>query len=161
MLKEAQKKSLKRKRAKLVTQCPYCGGKVTFRSADGIYTENKFNTMLYVCSNYPRCDSYVRAIPGTDIPVGSMANPKLRRLRLDAHRALSDIVKTGIMTDKESYEWLQRLLQLSKDDAHIGCLNEFTCKQVIAECEKIRANNEWRLGANGRISRKRKEEKKS
>ena len=40
-------------------RCQYCGGTVVLRSADGIYHENHSHTMLYVCSNYPRCDAYV------------------------------------------------------------------------------------------------------
>ena len=42
-------------------RCQYCGGTVVLRSADGIYHENHSHTMLYVCSNYPRCDAYIRA----------------------------------------------------------------------------------------------------
>ena len=49
-------------------RCQYCGGTVVLRSADGIYHENHSHTMLYVCSNYPRCDAYVRTHPGTNIP---------------------------------------------------------------------------------------------
>ena len=40
-----------------IMKCPYCGKNVVFRSADGVYKENKFNTMLYVCSDYPKCDA--------------------------------------------------------------------------------------------------------
>ena len=28
------------------TRCPYCGGSVVFRSADGIYQDNRRNMML-------------------------------------------------------------------------------------------------------------------
>ena len=52
-------------------RCPYCGSTVVYRSADGIYHENKKGTMLYVCSNFPECDAYVRVHAGTNIPVGS------------------------------------------------------------------------------------------
>ena len=58
-------------------RCQYCGGTVVLRSADGIYHENHSHTMLYVCSNYPRCDAYVRTHPGTNIPVGTLANREL------------------------------------------------------------------------------------
>ena len=67
-------------------RCPYCGSPVDLRSADGIYYDNSRNTRLYVCRNYPQCDSYVRVHPGTDIPVGTMANRRLRALRAEAHR---------------------------------------------------------------------------
>ena len=59
-------------------RCPYCGGTVVYRSADGIYHDNSKGMMLYVCSNYPECDSYVRVHAGTNIPVGSLANHELR-----------------------------------------------------------------------------------
>lgn len=54
-------------------RCPYCGSPAVLRSADGIYRDNSKNTMLYVCKNYPACDSYVRVHTGTNIPVGSLA----------------------------------------------------------------------------------------
>ena len=38
-------------------RCPYCGSHTILRSADGIYRENARNDMLYVCKNYPACDS--------------------------------------------------------------------------------------------------------
>ena len=53
-------------------RCPYCGSTVVYRSADGIYHENKKGTMLYVCSNFPECNAYVRVHAGTNIPVGSL-----------------------------------------------------------------------------------------
>ena len=34
-------------------RCPYCGGKVDFRSAEGIYKQDTYKTMLFVCRNYP------------------------------------------------------------------------------------------------------------
>lgn len=50
-------------------RCPYCGSHTILRSADGIYRENARNDMLYVCKNYPVCDSYVRVQRGTKIPL--------------------------------------------------------------------------------------------
>ena len=41
-------------------RCPYCGAPVVYRSADGIYQNNKNGAMLYVCSRYPECDAYVQ-----------------------------------------------------------------------------------------------------
>ena len=56
-------------------RCPYCGSHTILRSADGIYRENARNDMLYVCKNYPVCDSYVRVQRGTKIPAGGSAPP--------------------------------------------------------------------------------------
>ena len=59
-------------------RCPYCGSPVVLRSADGIYKENHANTKLYVCSRYPACDAYVRVHEGTNKPVGSLADHRLK-----------------------------------------------------------------------------------
>lgn len=67
-------------------RCPYCGSTVIYRSADGVYNENSKHVMLYVCSKFPACDSYVRVHEGTTIPVGTMANGELRALRDKAHK---------------------------------------------------------------------------
>ena len=79
-------------------RCQYCGGTVVLRSADGIYHENHSHTMLYVCSNYPRCDAYVRTHPGTNIPVGTLANRELRTLRNQAHHYFDQLYLSGLMS---------------------------------------------------------------
>ena len=79
-------------------RCPYCGSHTILRSADGIYRENARNDMLYVCKNYPVCDSYVRVQRGTKIPLGTVANRELRELRAEAHRQFDKLYKHGYMS---------------------------------------------------------------
>ena len=93
-------------------RCQYCGGTVVLRSADGIYHENHSHTMLYVCSNYPRCDAYVRTHPGTNIPVGTLANRELRTLRNQAHHYFDQLYLSGLMSKQDAYLWLAGLLQV-------------------------------------------------
>ena len=94
---------MKKKRAQnTAPRCPYCGSHSVLRSADGIYRCNDKNTMLYVCSRYPACDSYVRVHPGTKIPVGTMANQELRALRNEAHRNFDQLHKKGLMSKEDS-----------------------------------------------------------
>ena len=53
-------------------RCQYCGGTAVLRSADGIYRKNPNHTMLYVCSNYPRCDAYSHMLyylPNVSMPI--------------------------------------------------------------------------------------------
>lgn len=118
-------------------RCPYCGGTVVYRSADGIYHENKKGTMLYVCSNYPECNSYVRVHTGTNIPVGNMANPELRSLRRTAHYYFDQLHESGIMSKQDAYQWLADLICAPLSRAHIGYLGEYYCKLVIEESRKI------------------------
>ena len=133
--------------------CPYCGSTVSLRSADGIYKENAAGAKLYVCSRYPDCDAYVRAVPGTNTPIGSMANGSLRALRSEAHKHFDLLFQTGLMTRNEAYIWLAAKLQAPLSKAHIGHLGEYYCRQVIEESKKMlenrrRAQAGWRDGSS-------------
>ena len=88
---------MKKKRKKPM-RCPYCGAPVVYRSADGIYQNNKNGVMLYVCSRYPECDAYVRVQPGTAIPLGTLANGELRALRRETHQYFDKLYTAA--TDK-------------------------------------------------------------
>ena len=132
---------MKKKRAQsLAPRCPYCGSHSVLRSADGIYRNNDKNTMLYVCSKYPACDSYVRVHPGTKIPMGTMADRQLRALRNEAHRNFDQLHKQGLMSKEDAYLWLASILAAPLGQAHIGYLGEYYCRQVI-EASKQQVEN--------------------
>jgi len=122
------------------TRCPYCGAPVRYRSADGIYRDNPERTMLYVCERYPKCDAYVRAHAGTNIPMGSMADGNLRALRKEAHDAFNRLYTSGMMSRDDAYRWLADMLQAPASQAHIGCLGEYYCRKVIAESNLLMEN---------------------
>lgn len=125
-------------------RCPYCGSPVVYRSADGIYHDNRKGTMLYVCSRYPECDSYVRVHAGTNIPVGSLANHELRSLRRTAHYYFDQLHESGYMSKQDAYQWLADLIMAPLSEAHIGHLGEYYCKQVIEESRKLLNRNRKR-----------------
>jgi len=131
---------------KLAGRCPYCGRPVTYRSADGIYRDNSRNAMLYVCSNYPECDSYVRVHEGTKIPVGTLANKNLRTLRKQAHDRFNRLYLSGRMSRDDAYAWLASILQAPPSQAHIGHLSEYYCQQVIQESDKLFSNQKQKPG---------------
>ena len=103
-------------------RCPYCGSTVVYRSADGIYHENKKGTMLYVCSNFPECDAYVRVHAGTNIPVGSLANHELRSLRRTAHHYFDQLHESGFMSKQDAYQVIEESRKIlncnKKSDCH-------------------------------------------
>jgi ssDNA-binding Zn-finger/Zn-ribbon topoisomerase 1 len=121
-------------------RCPYCGAPVHYRSADGIYHANPNGVMLYVCGNYPTCDAYVRTHQGTKIPVGSLADGKLRALRKRAHDAFNQLYLSGLMSRDDAYRWLAGVLQAPQSQAHIGLLSEYYCRQVVEESERLLKN---------------------
>lgn len=107
------KKQTKKKRKGLEISrmhCPYCGATVVYRSADGIYRDNRSRAMLYVCSHYPQCDAYVRVHAGTNIPVGTLANQELRTLRRTAHHYFDQLYQSGMMSKQDAYQWLAELI---------------------------------------------------
>ena len=139
----------KKKKSKAISEkchtnrCPYCGGPVVLRSADGIYRENKNSTMLYVCSNYPECDAYVRVgFENPSVPIGSLANGNLRALRREAHRYFDQIYESGLMSKADAYAWLSMILAVPKSQAHIGYLGEYYCREVIKESKQLLINNQ-------------------
>ena len=93
--------------------------------------------MLYVCSRFPACDSYVRVHPGTKIPMGTMANRKLRALRNEAHHYFDQLHKKGHMSKEDAYQWLASILAAPMGQAHIGLLGEYYCRLVIEESKKV------------------------
>ncbi len=118
-------------------RCPYCGSPVVFRSADGIYYDNSKGVMLYVCSQYPQCDAYVRVHAKTNIPVGSLANHELRTLRRTAHQYFDQLHQSGYMSKQDAYQWLADLICAPLSEAHIGYLGVYYCKQVIQESRRM------------------------
>ena len=130
-------KKNKRTSKSMAPRCPYCGSRTILRSADGIYNENRRDTMLYVCKNYPRCVAYVRVQTGTNIPLGTVANRELRALRAEAHRKFDPLYKEGYMTRTDAYVWLAGILAAPLSHAHIGYLGAYSCGIVIREAEKL------------------------
>lgn len=127
----------KKKKRKAEMRCPFCGGPIVFRSAEGIYRDNRKNVMLYVCSHYPECDSYVRADPVTKKPIGTMADRTLRELRNAAHHCFDQLYKKEYMTKAEAYMWLSQKLALPLSETHIGLFGTYYCETVIRECKKF------------------------
>lgn len=133
-----QRKKKKQVKGNDRIRCPYCGAYARYQSADGIYRDNSRNVMLYVCPNYPECDSYVRVHEGTKIPVGSMANPELRRLRNEAHKYFNRLYLNGYMTKDDAYRWLADIIcTTDMKNAHIGNMSEYYCRLVIEKSREF------------------------
>lgn len=122
-------------------KCPYCGRLAVLRPAAFVYGDNAIEEHVYVCANYPACDSYVGVHRGTLKPKGTLANGDLRNIRIRAHKLFSQFWANGIMTKKQAYRWIQYKFALTEDQAHIGSFSEYMCRQLMDECQKTLANN--------------------
>lgn len=121
-------------------KCPYCGAEVLLKDISYVYHKSKMQDKLkgekvWVCSNYPTCNSYVRCQKGTDIPLGRIANARLRTLRAEAHKQFDMIWKSGTKSRQDSYIWLSKQLNIDVSECHIGSFDVKLCQKTIHICE--------------------------
>ena len=119
-------------------KCPYCGSEVVLRDASFIYhtNESKKWGKVWVCSNYPKCDAYVGCHKNTEIPLGRLANIRLRTLKSEAHKQFDPLWKSGLMSRKEAYRWLADMLHIPCEECHIGMFDVKMCQKVIHLCRR-------------------------
>lgn len=118
-------------------KCPYCGAKAQLRPASVVRPQADPEEAVYVCARYPACDAYVAAHRTSRLPMGTLADRPLRRIRREAHISLNRLWESGLMTKKEAYRWLQVQLGLPESETHIARFSEFRCRQVITLCNQF------------------------
>ena len=131
--------------ARMKDACPYCGRLVVFVDSIEIYKKRSFG-MAWVCSHYPRCDSYVGCHPGTSKPLGRLADSALRAAKKLAHTAFDQRWKHKSLADgisaKEArtaaYAWLSKGLEIKQRDCHIGMFDVEMCAKVVQACNSER-----------------------
>ena len=69
--------------------------------------------------------------------MGTLANKNLRRERQAAHAAFNQLWKSGLMTKRQAYLWLQAKLDLPECEAHIAKFSEGRCHLVVDLCEQF------------------------
>lgn len=117
------------------TICRYCGSPVVYTSNAEIYGREYGEGKCYLCRN---CRAFVGVHPGTDIPLGTLANEELRRYRKAAHFWFDKIWKspTRITTRHNAYMWLSKELGLPKEKTHIGMFEREQCEIVMKISQK-------------------------
>ena len=118
--------------------CPYCGAQAILRPASWVHGKSlqSQGKHLYVCCNWPKCDSYVAAHEYDLTPMGTLANSELRHKRILAHKALEKYQKITRMDRWATYLWLEGKLGYDAQSTHIGLFSEKTCDEVIALCNE-------------------------
>ena len=122
--------------------CPTCGAfaRLTQRAE---MDKNPPEAWVFVCENYPRCDSYVGCHRGTQTPLGTLAGPELRLLRRRAHSALDwHWKRKGGVSRDEAYRMLAEVLEAPFGEAHIGSCNEEQCRLIVQVFNGLRP---WKM----------------
>ena len=100
-------------------------------------SERLWHKTFYVCWI---CDAYVGCHPGSDKPLGSLANAELRAARVKTHTLHFDpLWKNQRLfgygdARRKAYEWLAGKLGIRVEDCHIGQFDLETCNKVMAFC---------------------------
>lgn len=62
------------------------------------------------------------------LPLGTPADSKTRKARIDAHEVFDRLWKCRVMTRTEAYRWLREAMGLTANTGHISSLNTEQCK---------------------------------
>lgn len=84
--------------------------------------------MIYLCRP---CNAYVGVHKNSRKSKGRLANGKLRKLKMEAHKYFDQIWKLEYMTRREAYKWLSEKLDLPREYTHIGMFTERICLDVV------------------------------
>lgn len=111
--------------------CQYCQNEATFMTTEEFYGKD-YGTNMWVCRP---CDAYVGTHKRTDQPKGTLANKELREWRMKAHKAVDPLwlSNKGSRTKARTkvYRWIQQVMSLSKEEAHIGMMDKEQCQRLI------------------------------
>ena len=108
----------------------HCGASAELVDSIRIYHNASYG-MMWICSRYPECDSYVGCHKGTDKPYGTLANAETRALRMEAHKAFDAMWKRKRWKRAHAYKWLRETMNLPPERAHIGLMGPVACRKII------------------------------
>lgn len=116
--------------------CQYCHQQAEFMTTEQFYGRD-YGTNMWVCRP---CDAYVGTHKRTDVPKGTLANKELREWRKKAHAVVDPLwlnkKKGRVQARTQIYVWIQQVMNLPKEQAHIGMMNEEQCRKLIKFAEQ-------------------------
>lgn len=114
--------------------CPYCQQPACLTTGATIYPHRAdlHDKRFYHCAP---CRAWVGCHPGTDKPLGRLANAELRAAKMAAHAAFDPLWRgTSTRKRSEAYRWLAGKLGIAWKDCHIGEMNVEQCRRVVEIC---------------------------
>lgn len=127
------------------TCCRYCQGKVSVVHHRDIYFGQVFNDWpwAYKCDS---CTARIGMHPKTNLPLGNLADDKLRKVRNVCKPAFEQIWKSGLMDRNGAYRWLSKELGKPIELCHFGLFEVDDCLKAKAASEKLMANKPSAMG---------------
>lgn len=113
--------------------CPYCGNKAKFITSKELYGKD-YGSNVYICRP---CNAYVGTHGRGKTPLGTLANRNLREMRKRTHAAFDPLWKTNRMSRSQAYKWMQDVMGLPAEKAHIGMFDEKQCLELLKHVREI------------------------
>ena len=104
--------------------CPECGATMKLKPS-------RFG-LFYGCSTWS--DTGCKGSHGARSdgkPHGKPANEATKKARRAAHHVFDHRWKGGPMSRSDAYRWMQRAMEMTADQAHIGRFSREQCKRLI------------------------------
>lgn len=110
--------------------CRYCNGEVRLVCNSEIYNGRSYGDWpyAYLCDD---CRAYVGLHPDTDIPLGTLADDKLRAVRNRSKTAFHNHMRKAGLTRTLAYQWLASQMGIEVGKCHFGWFDHAEC--VAAE----------------------------
>ena len=115
------------------TICRYCSGHVELVSNSEIYNGRSYGDWpyAYLCAD---CKAYVGLHPDTDIPLGTLAAPQLRKDRNTAKDAFHRVKEQRGFSRSLAYQWLAGKMGIEVGVCHFGWFEQDDCARALAFC---------------------------
>lgn len=111
-------------------KCDYCDRAAKRVTGKTVYPHRPdlFAKPFWACMD---CGAWVGCHPGTDNPLGRLANAALRKAKMAAHSAFDPLWRNGSMKRAEAYKWLAGQMGIAPQNCHIGMFDEDRCAAVV------------------------------
>ena len=115
--------------------CPYCACPSRLITGSELYPQRRdlWAKKFWFC---PVDAAWVGCHPGTEKPLGRLANAELRKAKQAAHAAFDPLWKTGMMRRADAYHWLCGELGIPREETHIGMFDTDRCLATVKACEE-------------------------
>ena len=121
-------------------RCHYCQQPAELVTGEAIYPHRPDLAAKKFWRCVP-CAAYVGCHPGTDEPLGRLANAELRSAKMAAHAAFDPLWSGGRMKRSQAYGWLAKQLGKPKKETHIGWFDLESCRRVVRICASDEARS--------------------
>lgn len=127
------------------TECRYCQGTVRLANNSEVYGRSYGSwPYLYLCEN-TQCRAYVGLHPRTDIPLGSLADARLREARKNEKRHFDRLWRPGpqamFSNRSEAYSWLADKLEIPLAACHWAWFDLARCRKAGQICQQEAAGS--------------------